>query len=100
MVKQKSTDNIESVSLSDEETPSLWTGMENMSVDSIPTALQQAREILRLAQILKKEVEDMRQEVRHELALAQKERQDAELLKKNATEILRMAKSKLNPTSP
>ena len=98
MVKQKSTDNVESVSLSDEETPALWTDMESTSVDSIPATLQQAREILRLAQILKKEVDDMRQEVHQELALAQKERQAAELLKKNATEILRMAKTKLNPT--
>ena len=91
---------MESSSFSDEETAALWVGMgSTSSLDTIPSTLQQAREILRLAQIVKKEVEDMRQEVQRELEMARRERHDAELLKKNAAEILRMAKEKLQPSS-
>jgi uncharacterized protein (DUF3084 family) len=68
--------------------------------DDVPSTLHQSREILRLAQVMKKEIENMRREVQQELELARRERQDAELIKKNATEILRMAKEKLNPKPP
>ena len=63
--------------------------------ESVPSCLQQAREILRLARVVKAEVEEMKREVQGELELARKERCDAELLKRNAAEILRMSKEKL-----
>ena len=102
VMKQKSKDNrvrSESPSLSDEEPPPppLWTGMDTaLAGNDVPSTLHQAREILHLAQVMKKEIEDMRREVQRELELARRERQDAELIKKNATEILRMAKEKLH----
>ena len=57
------------------------------------------KEILRLAKMIKAEAEEMREEAELELALARRERHDSELLKKNATEILRMAKEKLANSS-
>ena len=88
---------------SDEEPPPppLWTGMDaGLVSNDVPSTLHQAREILRLAQVMKKEIEDMRREVQRELELARRERQDAEIIKKNATEILRMAKEKLSQKPP
>lgn len=93
----------ESPVVSDDEPPPppLWIGMDKgLMTDDVPSTLQQSREILRLAQIMKREVEEMRREVQKELEMARRERQDAELLKKNATEILRMAKEKLNRKPP
>ena len=49
--------------------------------------------------MIKAEAEEMREEAELELALARRERHDSELLKKNATEILRMAKEKLANSS-
>ena len=106
VMKQKSNDRrvrSESPVQSDEEPPPppLWTGMDAGLVgDNVPSTLHQAREILHLAQIMKKEIEDMRREVQRELELARRERQDAELIKKNAIEILRMAKEKLSQKLP
>lgn len=57
--------------------------------------LEQAREVLRLARIARKEAEEMRRRARQELELAERERKDGELIKRNALEILRMAKEKL-----
>lgn len=62
---------------------------------SIPDGLQKVREILRLAKAIKAEAEQLREEAEMELGMARRERHDAEILKKNATEILRMAKEKL-----
>ena len=61
--------------------------------------LKQAREILRLAKAVKTEAEEMKGEVQRELELARRERHDAELLKKNAGEILKMAKERLHSAS-
>lgn len=57
--------------------------------------LQKAKEILRLAMIVKTEVLEMRQEVESELAIARRERHDSQLMKQNAAEILKMAKDVL-----
>ena len=62
---------------------------------SVSGTLQQAKEILRLAQSMKAEAELMKEEAYRELELARRERHDASLLKKNAAEILRIAKIKL-----
>lgn len=69
------------------------------SLDSIPATLKQAREILRLARVVKADAEQMKQEARRELELARREKLDAELLKQNAAEILRMAKERLHAAS-
>ena len=58
-------------------------------------SLQQAKEILRLARAMKAEAEQMKEEAYRELELARRERHDASLLKKNAAEILKIAKRKL-----
>jgi hypothetical protein len=65
-------------------------------LQNVPENLQKAKEILRLAKVVQAEAEIMREEAEKELAIAKRERHDAELLKKNAAEILRMAKEKLN----
>ena len=62
---------------------------------TVPEALQKAREILRLARIVKAEADEARKEVERELELARRDRLDAEILKKNAAEILKMAKDRL-----
>lgn len=95
--KEKSSNEVESPAQSDDENKQpLWSEVENgLMNDNVSSTLHQSREILRLAQIMKQEVEEMRKEVQQELEMARRERQDAELLKKNATEILRMAKEKL-----
>lgn len=95
--KPKSSNEPEGLTQSDDDNKQpLWNEMENgLKNDDVPSTLHQSREILRLAQIMKQEVEEMRREVQQELEMARRERQDAELLKKNATEILRMAKEKL-----
>lgn len=62
---------------------------------SISETLKQAKEVLRLAKVVKTEAEQMRDEARKELSIAKKDRHDAMLLKKNAAEILRMAKERL-----
>ena len=106
VVKQKKSDkqvNSPSPAGSDDEQPPvpLWTGSERMLPhDDVPSTLHQSREILRLAQVMKQEVEEMRREVQRELEMARRERQEAELLKKNAAEILRMAKEKLHQKLP
>ena len=64
-------------------------------LQSVPGTLMQAKEVLRLAHSMKAELEQMREEARRELEMARRERHDATLLKKNAAEILRIAKSKL-----
>jgi len=69
------------------------------SLDVIPATLKQAREILRLARVVKAEAEQIKQEAQRELDLARTERRDAELLKRNASEILKMAKEKLHSAS-
>lgn len=69
------------------------------SLDVIPATLKQAREILRLARVVKAEAEQIKQEAQRELNLARTERRDAELLKRNASEILKMAKEKLHSAS-
>ena len=66
---------------------------------TVPETLQQAREVLRLARVVKAEAEQMREEARKELGIAKKERQEATILKKNAVEILRMAKERLGVLS-
>ena len=62
---------------------------------AVPGTLQQAREILRLARAMRAEAEQMKEEAYRELELARRERHDASLLKKNAAEILKIAKCKL-----
>lgn len=62
---------------------------------SVSEALKQAKEVLRLAKVVKAEAEEMREEARKELSLVKKDRRDAMILKKNAAEILRMAKERL-----
>ena len=62
---------------------------------SVSEALKQAKEVLRLAKVVKAEAEEMREEARKELSLAKKDRKEALILKKNAAEILRMAKERL-----
>ena len=66
------------------------------SYKTIPETLRQAKEVLRLARVVKAEAEQMREEARKELTIAKKDRHEATLLKKNAAEILRMAKERLN----
>lgn len=65
------------------------------SSESVPGTLQQAKEILRLARAMRVEAEQMKEEAYRELELARRERHDASLLKKNAAEILKIAKYKL-----
>lgn len=82
------------------EDPTGWLAnqaavMEGQLPDSTSVTLQQAREILRLARIAKMEAEEMKREAERELQLAKRDRHDAGLLKKNATEILKIAKEKL-----
>ena len=69
------------------------------SLDVIPSTLKQAREILRLARVVKAEAEQIKKEAQRELDLARAERRDAELLKRNASGILKMAKEKLQSAS-
>ena len=66
------------------------------SYKTVPETLRQAKEVLRLAQVVKAEAEQMREEARRELNIAKKDRHEALLLKKNAAEILRMAKERLS----
>ncbi len=61
----------------------------------VPETLQKAKEVLRLAMVVKREVLEMREEVENELALARRERHDSQLMKQNAAEILKMAKEVL-----
>lgn len=68
-------------------------GLEGSS--PVAGTLQQAKEILRLARAMKVEAEQMKEEAYRELELARRERHDASLLKKNAAEILKIAKCKL-----
>ena len=63
---------------------------------TVPETLRQAKEVLRLARVVKAEAEQMREEARKELSIAKKDRHEAMLLKKNAAEILRMAKERLS----
>ena len=63
---------------------------------TVPETLRQAKEVLRLARVVKAEAEQMREEARKELSIAKKDRHDAMILKKNAAEILRMAKERLS----
>ena len=64
--------------------------------DSVPNALRQAMEILRLAKAVKAEAEEMKSEALRELELARSDKRDAEILKTNAAEILKMAKERLS----
>lgn len=65
---------------------------------SVSKALQQAKEILRQAKAAKVEADQIKDESSRELELARRERHDASLLKKNAAEILKIAKTKLADT--
>lgn len=67
----------------------------SLDSNSVPGTLLQAKEILRLARAMKAEAEQMKEEAYRELELARRERHDASLLKKNAAEILKIAKGKL-----
>jgi len=67
-----------------------------ISGESVSGTLQQAKEILRLAHLVKTEADEDREIARRELELARREKHDAELLKKNAAQILKMAKERLN----
>lgn len=69
--------------------------LDSSDSHSVSGTLQQAKEILRLAQAMKAEAEQMKEEAYRELELARREKHDAFLLKKNAAEILRIAKCKL-----
>ena len=62
---------------------------------SVSGTLQQAKEVLRLAKVVREEAEEMRKEAQRELDIAKRERNHVTLLKRNATEILRIAKEKL-----
>ena len=66
---------------------------------SVSETLKQAKEVLRLAKVVRAEAEQMRDEARRELSIAKKDRHDAMLLKKNAAEILRMAKERLGSST-
>jgi len=61
---------------------------------SVPEHLNQAKEILRLAQVVRQEAEQMKKEAAEDREIARKERIEAETIKKNATEILKQAKEK------
>ena len=69
--------------------------LETSQQSTIPETLKQAKEVLRLARVVKAEAEQMREEARKELSVARRDRHDAMVLKKNAAEILRMAKERL-----
>ena len=102
--KDSTTSVISNVSQSsastDENSEWLMVELEGEQVGhTIPATLKQAREILRLARVVKAETEQMRQEAQRELELAKVERRDAELLKRNAAEILKMAKERLHLAS-
>ena len=66
------------------------------STHNVPGTLRQVKEILRMAQLVKAEADEMREEAKRELELARREKHDAELLKKNAAQILKMAKERLS----
>ncbi len=72
---------------------------EPEDITNVPENLLKAKEILRLAAIVKAEVLEMRNEVESELALARRERHDSQVMKQNAAEILKMAKDVLQRVS-
>ena len=61
---------------------------------SIPAHLDEAKEMLRLAMVVKQEAEQLKKEAAEDREAARRERMEAERLKKNATEMLEMAKEK------
>ena len=85
-------------SLSQIEQPHDWLALHLQKpedISNVPENLMKAKEVLRLALIVKAEAEENRKEIEKELALARRERHDAELMKKNASEILKIAKERL-----
>ena len=85
---------LQQVDTGDEEDLDSPHSCENES-ESVSKVLQQAKEILRQAKSAKVEAYQIREESSRELELARRERHDASLLKKNAAEILKIAKTKL-----
>ena len=79
------------------EEPHDWLAKHLQTVDSgnVPECVQKAKELLRQARIIKSQAEESKKEAYRELELARRERHDAALMKKNAAEILRIAKEKL-----
>ena len=63
--------------------------------DTPVLCLNQAKEVLQLARIARKEAEEMRRRAKQELEEAERERKEAELIKMHVIEILKMAKEKL-----
>lgn len=89
-------------SLSQIEQPHDWLALHLQKpedISDVPENLMKAKEVLRLALIVKAEAEENRKEIEKELALARRERHDAELMKKNASEILKIAKERLQNIS-
>ena len=100
-VEDKRISQLSSESEVDEKSEWVMVGKnaEESSLDTVPATLKQAREVLRLAKVVKAEAEQTKREAYRELDLARRERQDAEILKRNAAEILRMAKERLHVAS-
>lgn len=63
---------------------------------NIPAHLNQAKEILRLAQVVRQEAEQLKKEAAEDREAAKRERIEAEQIKKEAEEILKMAKEKVS----
>ena len=77
--------------------PEDWLAKHLQTTDdgNVSESVQKARELLRQAKIIKAQAEEMNKEACRELELARRERHDAAIMKKNAAEILKIAKEKL-----
>jgi hypothetical protein len=63
--------------------------------DTPVLCLSQAKEVLHLARIARKEAEEMRRKAKQELEVAEREKKEAEVIRRHALEILKIAKEKL-----
>ena len=80
----------------DKDTETLDVAVILQSVSDPKAALEKAKEILRRSHKARIDTERALREAMLERELARKERADAEMMKKNATEILRLARAALS----
>ena len=88
--KPKESDPVGSTNMADNDFDALCERLGS----SIPLHIDQAKEMLRLAQVARQEAEQLKKEAAEDREIARRERMEAEQLKKNATEMLKIAKEK------